>query len=79
MYDYELLGFIVIVAGIVLILIASISSSRDHPREDGEVKGAAVVMIGPIPIVFGNDSRMLVVLMVLAIVLVVLGIVAGLR
>ena len=78
MLDYELIGILVIVVGMLLILIASLFSSREGTPEEREVKGAAVVMIGPIPIVFGNDSRMIVVAMVLAIVLIVLGLVAGL-
>jgi uncharacterized protein (TIGR00304 family) len=61
------IGFIVFVTGIVLVIIGIIlasvrRSSEDRERDDEEDKkkgrrtrGAGVVLIGPIPIVFGTD------------------------
>ncbi|MDG6985607.1 MAG: DUF131 domain-containing protein [Nitrososphaerota archaeon] len=43
------------------------------PRDDGvKVRGGGVVMIGPIPIIFGSDTRWASVAIVLAIVLMLL-------
>lgn len=44
-------------------------SSQSGPRKS--VKGGGVVMIGPIPIIFGSDSKTAMVLVVLAIVLMI--------
>ncbi|UCF09289.1 MAG: DUF131 domain-containing protein [Thermoplasmata archaeon] len=42
-----------------------------RPRTGRSVKGGGVVLIGPIPIIFGSDARMTAVLVVLAIVLII--------
>jgi uncharacterized protein (TIGR00304 family) len=42
-------GVIVIVAAIILISIGS--------AKKGKVHGAGVIMIGPIPIIFGTDKK----------------------
>jgi uncharacterized protein (TIGR00304 family) len=47
------------------------SENYNEPRTD--VKGGGVVMIGPIPLVFGSDNQSLQKLMILAIILMLLG------
>ncbi|ADI73327.1 Protein of unknown function DUF131 [Methanohalobium evestigatum Z-7303] len=47
------------------------SENYNKPRTD--VKGGGVVMIGPIPLVFGSDNQSLQKLMILAIILMLLG------
>jgi uncharacterized protein (TIGR00304 family) len=49
------LGIIVIVVGIILIVLAVLLSSGK--AENAKVKGAGVIMIGPIPIIFGSDKK----------------------
>jgi uncharacterized protein (TIGR00304 family) len=67
-------------AGVVLALVgigmmaASVASGRSESR--GEVKGAGIVMIGPIPIVFGSDGRWASIAIVLAIILIALSLFA---
>jgi uncharacterized protein (TIGR00304 family) len=80
MPDYSLLGLAIAAAGIVVIVFAVIVSSSRH-EGDGKarVKGAGVVMVGPIPIVFGTDIRWTVVAIVLAIVLLALGLLTTFR
>ncbi len=56
------------------------SEPRDHQRQGQgsrqktgpAVKGGGVVLIGPIPIIFGSDPKLTIVLAVLAIVMMVL-------
>lgn len=43
----------------------------------GEIRGGAVVMIGPLPVVIGSDQRMAAVLMVLAIALMALWLISA--
>jgi uncharacterized protein (TIGR00304 family) len=75
--DYSLLGLVVVLAGIIVIFIAALSSSGKKAGENEGAKGAGVVLIGPIPIIFGNDSRLLIIAIVLAMVLVALALIAG--
>jgi uncharacterized protein (TIGR00304 family) len=79
MFEYSLVGFVLVIAGIVTILLAIVTSSRGERRTSADVKGAGVIMIGPIPIIFGTDTRWLIVAILLAIVLVALGLIAGFR
>ncbi len=80
MPDYSLLGLAIAAAGIAVIVFAAIVSSSRH-EGDGEarVKGAGVVMVGPIPIIFGTDIRWTVVAIILAIVLLALGLLTTFR
>jgi len=78
MLGYSQLGFLLVIGGIVTLLVATIISSRGGPKSaDG--KAAAVIMIGPIPIIFGTDTRWLAVAIVLAIVLVALELLTSFR
>lgn len=54
-------------------MVASIASQGKG--SGGEVKGGGVVMIGPIPIIFGSDAKWASIAIVLAIALVVLALV----
>ena len=64
-------------AGLALILIGfgvvmlAILTSAGHGRS--EVKGAGIVMVGPIPLVFATDSKWASVALILAVVLTLLG------
>ena len=80
--DYlVLVGATAIVAGVLLILLSTV---RTNSREEGnrpstEVKGGGVVMIGPIPIVFGSDARWAILAMILAIALIILSLLLSVR
>ncbi len=47
-------------------------------KEGSVVKGGGVVMIGPVPIIFGSDMKWASVAIVLAIILIVLAVVLSL-
>ncbi|MGB9902387.1 TIGR00304 family membrane protein [Methanothrix sp.] len=67
-----LLGILMMVAGILLLMVESVMRERgeEMPADRrGEIRGGAVVMIGPIPVVIGSDQRTAVILMALAIAL----------
>ncbi len=75
-------GILLIIFGFFLITFgmmrsAQESEERDAGQETGKkrVKGGGVILIGPIPIVFGTDKKYVLVLMVLAIVLMLLAII----
>jgi len=60
------IGVTIVVIGVLLIFIAGISS-----QGESRVEGGGVVVIGPIPIVFGSSQRITIILLVLAIILTI--------
>jgi uncharacterized protein (TIGR00304 family) len=65
-----ILGFFLVAAGIM----RSESGSSDQEGKEKRLKGGGVIMIGPIPIVFGSDRRYAIIAMILAMVLMLLAI-----
>jgi uncharacterized protein (TIGR00304 family) len=66
-----LIGFAVVILGILLIFIGTAlqSSSNDSKTE---VHTGGVILIGPIPIIFGNDKALVLFGVVFAIILMIL-------
>jgi Protein of unknown function DUF131. len=62
---------VLIAIGVLLIFIDSLRESR---REDRRVEAGGVLIIGPLPIVFGTSERVARIVLILAIVLTVLAI-----
>jgi len=67
------LGFLLVFIG-VLVIFAGMFSTAYQARKIGEtekpaVRGGGIIMIGPIPILFGTDVGALKIVMILAIVL----------
>lgn len=70
-------GVALILIGIVVILAVIIAAStRGGDKNQGKVKAAGVIMIGPIPIIFGTDKKSVKTILVLALALVIVVIVA---
>ena len=55
--------------GLGVIIFAMLSEAR---KEGAQVKGGGVIMVGPIPFIFGSDMKWASVAIVLAIILVLL-------
>jgi uncharacterized membrane protein len=70
--DLTTFGFILIILGIVLIAASSLSGSG---KTEGKV--AVVGFIGPIPIGFGNDQRLVQIAIIIGIVIFVLLLLIG--
>ncbi len=64
-----------VLAGLGIVVVSLLSEAR---KSGAEVKGGGVVMIGPIPIIFGSDAKWASIAIVLAIVLVLISIVFSL-
>ena len=71
MFDLVTTGVLIIFLGFGIIFIGTMLARRSS-SEKGEVKGGGVVMIGPIPIIFGSDAKWTSIAVALAIVLVLL-------
>jgi uncharacterized protein (TIGR00304 family) len=74
---YSLLGSLLLLVGVAVLVLATVISSRRGDR--AEVKAAGVVLIGPIPIIFGTDTKWVIVAIVLAMLLVALTFVTNFR
>jgi uncharacterized protein (TIGR00304 family) len=69
------LGIALIFVGIIVIIAAIIIASARGATK-GKVKGAGVIMIGPIPIIFGTDKKSVKTVLVMALALVIALIIA---
>jgi len=68
------LGVGVIIIGIVLLFVgtAVLSSGKNNGQEyTSNVKAGGVVLIGPIPIIFGSDKGLTLTAVILAVILMV--------
>ncbi len=70
------LGIAVIFIGVLVVLIAIILISVSGTKGEGKVRGGGVVMIGPIPIIFGTNKKSLKTAMLLSLALTTLAVVA---
>jgi uncharacterized protein (TIGR00304 family) len=62
-------GVIIIFIGIIILVLAVLLSLGKS--ENTKVKSAAVIIIGPIPIIFGSDKKSLKTILALALALTV--------
>ena len=60
-------GLLLVVAGFAVVAVSLLGGARET---GASAKGGGVVMIGPIPIIFGSDARWASVAIVLAIILI---------
>ncbi|MDK2892692.1 DUF131 domain-containing protein [Methanohalophilus sp.] len=80
-----IVGMILLIYGVLLMVKSGVSSQNNGKKQNGSdsgfentvreqshFSGGGVIMIGPIPIVFGSDSKGAEVAMKLAVVLVLL-------
>jgi uncharacterized protein (TIGR00304 family) len=51
------IGIALVIAGVVVIVAAIIRTSTGSSKEAGRVRGAGVIMIVPVPIIFGTDKK----------------------
>lgn len=73
-----LLGFLLVAFGMARQVLENAANGEKIPGQettDGKVKGAGVILIGPVPVVFGADKKYAALLMILAIVLMLLAII----
>ncbi len=70
------IGVGVIILGILLLIVGTVllSSGKgdESTKSTSQVRGGGVVMIGPIPIIFGTDKGSVLMVVILAIILMVI-------
>lgn len=65
------IGLLLGLAGFALAIIAIFITILKSARGTGQTRGGGIVMIGPVPIVFGTDKQSARILMLLGIVLMI--------
>ncbi|MDH5795214.1 MAG: DUF131 domain-containing protein [Candidatus Bathyarchaeota archaeon] len=65
-------GVILIFAGLAVTFLATLLMFFRDSRARGRTRGGALIMIGPIPLVFGTDKETIKILLILSIVLMIL-------
>jgi uncharacterized protein (TIGR00304 family) len=64
------IGFILIILGFIIAVIAVMLLAFKGRGSAGQTRGGGILLIGPIPIIFGSDKNSVRVLVALAIVLI---------
>ena len=79
MVDLIFVGIGIILVGFLVVFLAAVMSGMSSGEGEGrnKVKGGGVIMIGPIPIIFGSDAKWASVAIVLAIVLIAVVLLSG--
>lgn len=65
-------GLALVFVGVIILVIATVLLLVSGIRSRGRVKGAGVVIIGPVPIIFGTDKQSIKLVLSLSITLVAL-------
>jgi uncharacterized protein (TIGR00304 family) len=68
------LGFVLIVSGIVVIVTAIILVSKSNTKK-GRIRGAGIIMVGPIPIIFGTDKKSVKTVLTLTLTLIIIALI----
>ena len=80
-----MLSIVLAFLGVALIIIDIVKSHKEEDKEEGEGRKeerksgvGGVILIGPVPIIFGNDSSIIKWAIVLTIIIVVLFVILAL-
>ena len=68
------LGFLLILTGIIVIVVAIILASKSSAKK-GRVRGAGIIVIGPIPIIFGTDKKSVKTVLTMALALTIIALI----
>ncbi len=68
------LGIVLVIIGIVVIVAAIVFASKGKSNK-GNMRGAGVIMIGPIPIIFGTEKKSVKTVLALALALTVVALI----
>ena len=66
------IGITAIVIGMILIFLGTALQTTAKTENREQIKTGGIVLIGPIPIIFGNDKRMIIIGIIAAIIIIIL-------
>ena len=64
------IGFIIVLIGVVIIISGAILSTFNQ-GQDSKIETGGVILIGPIPIIFGNSKPLILISIVGALILMI--------
>ena len=69
-WDLTNVGILIIIVGMVLIFAGILKGNTESKNDTGgEIRGGGIVLIGPIPIIFGTDRKSVKSVIILTIIL----------
>ena len=71
-------GFALVIIGFVLAFVAVILVATRSANAKTETRGAGILLIGPIPIIFGTDRQSVKIIVILTIILIAVVLTASL-
>ncbi len=71
------LGSALIIVGVIVIItvIVVLSTRGNSKKGEGNARAAGVIMIGPIPIIFGTDKKSVKIVLALALALTIVALI----
>lgn len=66
------IGITAIVIGMILIFLGTALQTTAKTENREQIKTGGIVLIGPIPIIFGNDKGMIIIGIIAAIIIIIL-------
>jgi uncharacterized protein (TIGR00304 family) len=70
-------GFILILLGIIIVVVAFLLIILKNRNGKSKIKGGGVILLGPIPIIFGTDKEAVKTIILLSILLIVTFLIAS--
>jgi len=67
-----LIGIAALILGMVLIFLGTALQTTSKTENKEKISTGGVVLIGPIPIIFGNDKGMLIIAIFAALIIIIL-------
>jgi uncharacterized protein (TIGR00304 family) len=67
-----LIGIAALILGMVLIFVGTALQTTTKTEKEEKVSTGGIVLIGPIPIIFGNDKSMITIAIFAAIIIMIL-------
>ncbi len=69
------IGMILLLTGVIVVIIAVVVLALSGVKPGTKVKGGGVILIGPIPIVFGSDKESVKKLLLLSLALMIVALI----
>jgi uncharacterized protein (TIGR00304 family) len=66
------IGIAALILGIVLIFLGTALQTTTQSGKEEKVSTGGIILIGPIPIIFGNDKNMIIIAIFAAIIIIIL-------
>lgn len=71
-------GLLLMAAGLLVLFLSQKKpqgadlAAQKEPKKDAQIKRGAIIMIGPIPIVMGSDSKTALIMMLIALAIMMI-------